>query len=120
VVPRRDEHRDIERGKRLRQYPPGIGKRVFGVEQIPRKQQDVRPLLPGRVRDPGKEPALLAPAQKRLFPVKGLKRRIEMQIRRVQDPYHRTRSASALTQRPVSVSISNRQHSIFASPLPDW
>ena len=119
VVAGGDEHRHAQFGKYLLQKPGRLRIGTVGVEQIPRQDQHVRLRLPDGGGDTLQHPPLLPPAQSGPLPAQGLKGGIQMQVRRVQYAYHSILSASTFTHRPVSVSISNTQHSIFPSPSPD-
>ena len=100
---------------------PGLKVGAGAVQQVAAEQHEIDMLPLRKLRHAGKQTALLHPADGGLAVTQPLKRRIQMQIRGVQDPdsTHFSLTACAPVHLPVSGSISNMQPSIMHGPLAD-
>ena len=94
----------------------GVGARA--VEQVAREQDDLRPVRPRQLQQSAQKVALLPAALRRLRSGERLKRRIEVQIRRVQNAHaHLRRTGRTSRHRPVSLSTSKIAPSSLAAPM---
>ena len=83
VVSGREKHLRSAAGKRLCERLRRLGIGAAAVEQVAREQDDLRAVRLGQLRQSAQEVALLPAALRRLRSGERLKRRIEVQIRRV-------------------------------------
>lgn len=83
VVAGREKHLRPTAGKRLGERLRRLGIGAAAVEQVAREQDDLRAVRPGQLRQSAQKVALLPAALRRLRAGERLKRRIEVQIRRV-------------------------------------
>ena len=120
VVAGGDEHRHAHGAEAQGQLLPRLVKGLVAVEQVARQQDELHPLARHQRGQPCQQLPLLAPAHGRLARRQPLKGRVEMQVGRVQDlqSSHVSLTPSAARQRPVSVSMVNRQPSSLLLPLP--
>ena len=118
VVAGREKHLRSAAGKRLGERLGRLGIGARAVEQVAREQDDLRPVRLRQLRQSAQQAALLPAALRRLRERERLKRRVEMQIRRVQDAHaHLRRTRRTSRQRPVSLSTSKIAPSSLAAPM---
>ena len=86
------------------------------VEYVPRQQHQLRAALRAQAGDGAQQLALLAPADGGLFLRQALEGAVQVEVRRVQYPYHVYLTASARRQAPVSVSSSKSAPSSLPGP----
>ena len=118
VVAGREKHLRPTAGKRLGERFGRLGIGARAVEQVAREQDDLRPVRLRQLRQGAQQAALLPAALRRLRERERLKRRVEVQIRRVQDAHaHLRRTRRTSRQRPVSLSTSKIAPSSLAAPM---
>ena len=118
VVAGRDEHRHGHLPQAGAERLAGLGVAQIAVEQIARQQHQLQLLGPHQLRQALQQLPLLGAAHGGLAGAQPLKGRIQVQVGCMEeaDRAHVSRTPSACTQRPVSVSISKRQPSSLAGP----
>ena len=118
VIAGHEKHLRSAAGKRLGERFGCLGVGARAVEQVAREQDDLRPVRPRQLRQSAQKVALLPAALRRLRERERLKRRVEVQIRRVQDAHaHLRRTSCTSRQRPVSLSTSKIAPSSLAAPM---
>ena len=118
VVAGREKHLRPTAVKRLGERLCRLGIGARAVEQVAREQDDLCPVRLRQLRQGAQQVALLPAALRRLRERERLKRRVEVQIRRVQDAHaHLRRTRCTSRQRPVSLSTSKIAPSSLAAPM---
>ena len=118
VVSGREKHLRGAAGKRLGERLRRLGIGAAAVEQVAREQDDLRAVRLCQLRQSAQKVALLPAALRRLRSGERLKRRIEVQIRRVQNAHaHLRRTGCTSRHRPVSLSTSKIAPSSLAAPM---
>ena len=120
VVAGGDEHRHAHAAEAQSQLLPRLEIGLVAVEQVARQQHKLHALALDQRSEPPEQLPLLAPAHGGLARRQPLEGGVQMQVGRVQDlqRVHVSLTPSAARQRPVSVSMVNRQPSSLLRPLP--
>ena len=117
MVPRGDEHRDLHlfqrRGERVHGLPGGLRH----IRHISGKQHKLRPLALGEGTQLLRQGAHLLPPQPGLVRRQAPQGGVQVEIRRVQQTYHKILKASTWVHAPLSLSMVKRAPSSFPGPF---